>query len=203
MKRKELHALNLSQLKQMMQIMHYPEKVIALFAILTGMNVAEICGLQWKYANLSNDRHLVDTDWIPPRTIAVRKQSYRGEFGPVIGSRKRLVPIPESLFSILRDLKNRGKFTGLHDFVFASRTGTPIYPENIAARRLKAIGKDLEMPWLSWQVFHRTHLNLKSEFGRHLHKEFERILPGNQSVIRVASQGNRRPGARPTEKHRS
>ena len=202
MTRKELHALSLNQVKQMMQMMRYPEKVIALFAIVTGMNVAEICGLQWKYVNVSNDRHLADTDWIPPRTIAVRKQSYRGEFGPVIANRKRFVPVPELLSSILRDLKNRGNFTGLQDFVLASRTGTPIYPENVAARRLKAIGKELEMPWLSWSVFHRTHLNLKSQFGRHLYKEFERVLPVNQPVIRLASQGNPQPKERSAGKHR-
>jgi integrase len=202
MKRKELHALTLSQLRQMMQMMRYPEKVITLFVILTGMNVAEICGLQWKYVNLSNDRHLADADWIAPRTIYVRKQSYRGEFGPVIESRKRVVPVPELLFSILRDLKNRERFTGLQDFVLASRSGTPIYPENIAARRLKAIGRALEMPWLSWSVFHRTHLNLKSQFGRHLNKELERILPVNQPVIRIPSQDDLQRGRRSTGRHR-
>ena len=121
MKRKELHALTLSQIRHMMQMMRYPEKVIATIVTITGMNVAEVCGLQWKYVNLSNDRHLADADWIPPRTICVRKQSYRGEFGPVIESRKRVVPIPEVLFSILRELKNRENFTGLQDFVLASQ----------------------------------------------------------------------------------
>ena len=55
MSRKEAHALTLDQLKQVMHWMRYPEKEIALFALLTEMNVAEICGLQWKYVNLSND----------------------------------------------------------------------------------------------------------------------------------------------------
>jgi integrase len=201
MKRKELHTLTLSQLRQMMQMMRYPERVITLFVILTGMNVAEICGLQWKYVNLSNDRHLVDADRIPPRTICIRKQSYRGEFGPVIESRKRVLPIPELLFSILRDLKNRQRFTGLQDFVLASRSGTPIYPENIAARRLKGIGRALEMPWLSWSVFHRTHLNLKSQFGRHLNKELERILPVDQSMIRIRPHDDLQRGKRSTGNH--
>jgi hypothetical protein len=106
------------------------------------------------------------------------------------------------LFSILRDLKNRERFTGLQDFVLASRSGTPIYPENIAARRLKAIGRALEMPWLSWSVFHRTHLNLKSQFGRHLNKELERILPVNQPVIRIPSQDDLQRGRRSTGRHR-
>ena len=45
--------------------MRYPEKDIALFALLTGMNVTEICGLKWQYVNLSNDRHIVDDEVIP------------------------------------------------------------------------------------------------------------------------------------------
>jgi site-specific recombinase XerD len=51
MARKEAHKLTLIQLKQVMQAMRYPEKDIALFALLTELNVAEICGLQWKYVN--------------------------------------------------------------------------------------------------------------------------------------------------------
>jgi hypothetical protein len=30
---------------------------------------------------------------------------------------------------------------------------------------LKAIGTELHMPWLSWQVFRRTHKNLLYRFG--------------------------------------
>jgi hypothetical protein len=80
-------------------------------------------------------------------------------------------------------LKHRSPFTGAQDFVLASRSGTPIYPENIAARRLKSVGKALEMPWLSWYVFHRTHLDLKTKLGRHLYREYERVLPLQSSWI--------------------
>jgi site-specific recombinase XerC len=183
MSRRETHALTLTQLKQVMQWMRYPEKEIALFALLADMNVAEICGLQWKYVNLSNESHILEEDSIPPRTIAVRKQSYRSEFGPVVGTRKRFIPIPELLHSILQQLKHRKTLTAPDDFVLASRTGTPIYPDNIAARRLKWIGTTLEIPWLSWHVFHRTRTKLMAEFGRHLNKELEKTLPLNPAAI--------------------
>lgn len=183
MSRRETHALTLTQLKQVMQWMRYPEKEIALFALLAEMNVAEICGLQWKYVNLSNESHLDGEDQIPPRTIAIRKQSYRGEFGPVLGTRKRFIPIPELLYSILQQMKHRKTSTAPDDFVLASRTGTPIYPDNIAARRLKWIGTTLEIPWLSWHVFHRTRTKLMAEFGRHLNKELEQIIPLNPMTI--------------------
>lgn len=176
--------------------MRYPEKEIALFALLAQMNVAEICGLQWKHVNLSNESHLVGDDPIPPRTIAVRKQSYRGEFGPVVDSRKRYIPLPELLYSILQQLKHRKPPTVSDDFVLASRAGTPIYPDNIAARRLKWIGTTLEIPWLSWHVFHRTRTKLMAEFGRHLNKELEKTLPLNPGPIppsRRPVKGEARP----------
>ena len=116
-------------------------------------------------------------DIIPPRTIAVRVQSYRGEFGPVVGARKRFISLPEALYSILQQLKHRRTSTAPEDFVLVSRSGTSIYPDNVAARRLKWIGRVLDMPWLSWNVFQRTRVNLMAQFGRHLHKELENALP--------------------------
>ena len=63
-------------------------------AILTGMNVAEICGLQWKHVNLSPSEQYADGEVIPSRTIAVRKQWYRGELNSVKIGRTRNVSDP-------------------------------------------------------------------------------------------------------------
>jgi integrase len=176
MARKEAHALTLAQLVQVLRLMRYPELEIALFATLTGMSVAEICGLQWKYLNLSNLRRLSDGEWIPARAIAIRNQSYRGEFGQVMENRKRILFIPELLTSLLQALHQRKRFATPDDFVLASRSGTPMCQNNLANRRLKSIGRSLGLPWLSWHVFHRTHVALNSEFGRQLSNELKRSL---------------------------
>jgi integrase len=176
MARKEAHNLTLAQFVQVMQLMRYPEKETALFVTLTGMSIAEVCGLQWKYLNLSDLRHLIDSEWLPARAIAIRNQSYRGEFGQVMENRKRILFIPELLIPLLQALRHRNSFTAPDDFVLASRYGTPIRQNNLACRRLKSIGKSLGMPWLSWHVFHRTHVALKSEFGRQLNTELKRSL---------------------------
>jgi CRP-like cAMP-binding protein/integrase len=170
------HVLTLVQLKEVMALMRFPESTIALLALLTEMNMVEISGLQWQWVNLSDNAQLVGEDWIPAKTIAVRNQWYRGEFRPVMKNRRRVVSMPEFLCSILRDMRSRNHFTGPQDFVVASRSGSPVYPGNIAKRRLKSIGQSCDMPWLSWHVFSRTHLRLKSEFGRHLHKEYAKVL---------------------------
>jgi len=147
--------------------MQYPEKEMTLIAIRTNMNVAEICGLQWKYVNLTGEWSGEDGEPIPPRTIAVRKQWYRGELAGVTKkSHHRNLPIPEPLLPILAGLSHRPKFTGPDDFVLVSRTGRPIDEHQIAARRLKPLGKNLQMPWLSWHALYRTHATLIYEFGQ-------------------------------------
>ena len=170
------HVLSLAQLKEVMALMRFPESAIALFVLFTEMNVVEISGLQWQYVNLSDDAQPVGDDSIPARTIAIRNQWYRGEFRPVMRSRRRFISVPELLCSVLRDLRHLSHFTRPQDFVLASQCGSPVYPGNIARRRLKSIGHSCDLPWLSWQVFSRTHLRLKSEYGRHLHKEYAKVL---------------------------
>jgi site-specific recombinase XerD len=169
-------TLSLSQLNQVIQFMRYPEQHIALFSLLTDMNVAEICGLKWKNVNLSNDPWYKSGVRLPQRTIAVKTQSYRGEYREVIGNRDRLIPINGILHSTLRSLRHRSEFTSGEDFVIASRSGTPVNPDNLAARRLKGVREAFNMPWLSWKVFHRTQICLMSQFGGSLNRELERVL---------------------------
>jgi integrase len=184
MAREEPHTLTLEQLKRVIRLMRYPEREIALLAIFTDLSVAEICGLQWKYVNLSHASRIVDGDWLSSRTIAVRKQSYRGEFSSVVPSRQRNLPMPDLICSVLSDLRARQKLKGPEEFVFPSRSGTPINQDNVAIRRLKAIGKALAMPWLSWSVFHRTHTNFFPAGGRYLQTELKEAITLQWVVVR-------------------
>jgi len=154
-----------------LRVMRYPEKEMTLIAMLAGMNVGEICGLQWRCVNLTGEWASADGEPIPPRTIAVRNQWHLGELSDLARkSRNRDVPISEALFQILLGLSRREKYTGPDDFVLVSRGGTPINGNNIAARRLKAIGRELQMPWLSWHVIQRTQTMLGNELGTQFYK---------------------------------
>lgn len=170
MRRKELHTLTFEQTVTVLQAMRYPEFEISLIALLTGMNIAEICGLQWKHVNLTDHAVNREGELIPPRSIAVRKQSYRGEISNVSKSRRKNIPIPQLLRTVLLRLNNV-KSAGWNDFVLMSRNGSPINQINIAARRLKTIGVKLSCPWLSWQVFRRTRVQLIQQFGERLENE--------------------------------
>jgi integrase len=169
MTRKEAHTLTLAQAKQVLGVMQYPEREMTLITILTSMNVAEICGLQWKRVNLTDEWVNVEGETLPPRTISVRAQWYRHQLSSVKQkSRRRDLLIPEPLLPILQGLKQREEYTSPDDFVLVSRNGTPLNENNLVARRLKPIGRELEMPWLSWQVLHRTHTALAFELGMQL-----------------------------------
>jgi integrase len=166
MSRKEAHMLSLPQLKTVLERMRYPEKEMTLLAIVTGMNVAEICGLQWKHVNLApTEQPTTAGDWLPARTIAVRKQWYRGELNSVKIGRTRTLAIPELMVPVLTRLSQRVRFTQPEDFVLVSEAGTPVNETNIASRRLKAVGQELAMPWLSWHVFRRTRKDYLTRFG--------------------------------------
>lgn len=174
--RREMPNLSIGQLAGVFKAMRYPEREVAMFTLLTDMNVAEICGLRWKFTNLSSTGSFVDHESIPAKTLAIRYQSYRGELVGVMGRRRRFVRVPELLESALKTLKKRDRFTSPDDFVLVSRNGSPLRPENIAARRLKTVGKALDLPWLSWSAFQRTRLNLQFEIGRNFHRELADLL---------------------------
>jgi site-specific recombinase XerC len=171
-------ALSVEQLRLVIRNMRYPEKDAALLGVLTDMSVAEIFGLQWKFINLSKTQRLTGDEWIPSMTVAVRNQSYRSQIREVTGSRRRDLALTDLTYRILQTIKTRAKVADLEGFVFASRNGTPINQDNIAVRRLKLIGRRLDIPWLSWSVFHRTRKSLNSESNKRLESEMTQWLQG-------------------------
>ena len=166
MVRKEAHALTFAQAQALLGAMQYPERELALTAMLTHMNVAEICGLQWKWVNLTDDWCTAEGERIPPQTIAVRRHFYRGELANLpMRSRNRNLSIAEPLLQVLRELRQRQRYTDPDDFVLASKVGRPVNEKDIAKRRLKPIGRKMKMPWISWRVLSRTHTTLAYQLG--------------------------------------
>jgi integrase len=178
MTRKESHSLTLFETIKVLRVMQYPEREMALIAILTCMNMSEICGLQWRNVNLTLGSVKREGETIPPKTIAVRKQWHRGELCDVRKGRRKTIEIPQLLFSVLLNLSRRSVFNRWSDFVLASKAGTPINQINVAARRLKIIGRELHLPWLSWQVFRRTHTSLAYGFSVEAQHEMAKALAG-------------------------
>lgn len=158
-------ALNFEQLRLVLGALPEPAKGLALCAALSGMNVAEICGLTWRHVNLGDEWRIVDGDSIAPWVIAVREQWAHGRRGPLkTGSRRRNIPMVDALAVYLLDLVKRDKWIGPGDPVFASRTGNPVDAHNLFSRVLKPTGTQLGIK-LGWHVFRRTHATLADQLG--------------------------------------
>jgi hypothetical protein len=106
MVRKEAHALSFEQAIATLTALKSPAREMVLFAILKSMNIAEICGLQWKRVNLSEQFTTVGES-LPPLTIAVRQQWYRGEYGSVKAKSQRR-NLPDSCGAESRSCNDAG-----------------------------------------------------------------------------------------------
>jgi integrase len=67
-------ALTPAMVKKLLRVLPEPTHGLALTTALTSMNIAEVCGLRWKYVNPSKEWETVDGEGLPPFTIAVRWQ---------------------------------------------------------------------------------------------------------------------------------
>ena len=159
------HALGFDHAKEVLSILSDSVRTMALLSMTTSMNVAEMCGLRWKRVNLSDQWIIADGEPIPPKSVAVRENFYKGVFGSVKAKkRNRNVPMPIAVAEALLKLKAVTRFGNAEDVVFSSRNGTPVDEHNIAARELKRVGKHMGVQ-LTWHTFRRTFATLSNEIG--------------------------------------
>jgi integrase len=137
-------AYTYDQARRLLEFLESPEREMVLTALCTSMNVAELCGLRWRYVNLTDEFSLVDGDAIPPFRAAVRWNFTVVQFGSVkTGNRSRTVPLPQMVVEALRRLQAESASTRPDDPVFASRNGTPLDSHNISNRAFKQAGDAL------------------------------------------------------------
>jgi integrase len=165
-RRKQNSSLDLERAKEALSRMRHPEREMTLLSIYSGMNLTEILGLQWRHVNLTEAEFGQDSLRVPPRTITVRTQLYRGNLECVKKGKVRNLPIEGPLLQMLVALKGRVKFTKPDDYIFVSRVGTPVNQNNLLARRLRPLAKQLGVPSLSCQAFRHLRNRLASEFAR-------------------------------------
>src|SRR5580704_1712701 len=160
---KTSHNLTIVEAKTILGLMRYPEREIALITIITGMSISEICALQWKHVNLSRSSVYVEGELLSARSLGVMRQWNARGLADVSATRLRHVFVPEPLVQALLRLRRHRRIADANSFVIASPDGDPISPTSVRMLRLNPIGRELAMPWLSWQVLKRAHDELLSE----------------------------------------
>ena len=154
---KKPHDLTIIQAKTILRMLKYPEREIALVSMTTGMSTSEICALRWKHVNLTRASIRSDGDLVPPGTIIVRKHWSGAGVMDVSIERVRIVAVPDPLIRALVRLKRSRTIADPDCLVITTQEGDPIEPTRARMLRLKPIGRELQMPWLSWRVLKRAH----------------------------------------------
>jgi integrase len=104
--------------------------------ILTGLRIAELCGLRWKDVDLDNGFIEVNSQVIQDK---MNKQVILTDILKTSTSH-RIIYIPDILVNFLNDLKERNDYTE-NDFVVQSRTGGMCTPRNVSMNFTKSIRK--------------------------------------------------------------
>jgi integrase len=175
--RKESQNLTIAQAKAMLRMMQYPEREIALIAITTGMSIQEICGLQWKHVNLTKTTIGCDRETIPSGCILLRQHWNPEGISELHPTRVRLIEVPQPLLLRLLRLRQEAASPTPSSFVLGTPSGAPIRPDSLRMIRLKAIGRTISIPSLSWRVVKRAHDAMLSELRNQLNTDLVSSAP--------------------------
>jgi integrase len=171
---RKVHKLTIFETKAVLRRLRQPDRDIALITIATGMSIAEICALQWKHVNLTDAPVYSDGEVIPPQHILVMQHWDETQILDLPLTRVRKEPIPDPMLRRLIQLQRMRLRFNPQGFVLTLTNGMQINPAHIRMR-LKPVGRQLGLPWLSWSVLKRAHQTLIAELRNHLGDELMSI----------------------------
>ncbi len=177
-------TLSAKQLREVFSMMNHPEREIALVSLISGMSVAEVCGLQWRDINLTGT--VSEDGRLPARSVRASRQVTSEGVREVQQGRIKATRMSPAVISILKELKSGDDGGCGSEFVFRSSPGVPISPSALREAKLRPIGRKLGIPWLTWQVLKRGRAALISD----LQKE------ADKSVIASAYDGESKANSR-------
>jgi hypothetical protein len=109
-----------------------------------------------------------DGESVPSGFILLRQHWYPEGIVDLHSNRIRLIEVPQPLSLALLRLKQEAMSADPDSFVLVTPSGAPVRPSNFCKVRLKAIGRKISMPWLSWQLVRRAHDAMLSELRNQL-----------------------------------
>jgi integrase len=113
-----------------------PYSTLILFLAVSGLRISEAIGIKW--TDFEGD------------VLRISRRIYEGKAGSTKNDQsERSLPIPVSLLTRMRLLGNG-------EWVFRSRTGTPINPGNALKRYVRPVVKDLGIEIGGWHDFRHT-----------------------------------------------
>ena len=129
-------SLKAEQITAIAEKLDEPYSTLVLFLAVTGLRIGEAIGIRW--SDFDGD------------VLTVSRTIYDGKpQSPKTKKSVRSLPIPEGLISRMREL-------GGSEYVFRSRTGTPVNPGNVLKRYIRPVARELKIDLNGWHDFRRT-----------------------------------------------
>lgn len=154
-------ALTAEQLGWLLTIVNPRYRLLIEFLALTGVRISEARALQWRHLDLTG------RDGSPQ--VRIRRQFYKGRIGePKSKYGRRSIPLAIDLADKLQRLRDESPFADELDLVFATRTGKPFSPSNIASRHLKPAATEAGAAWASFHTLRHTCASMLFAEGRNL-----------------------------------
>ena len=160
MTRKERHTPTPEEARALIELLQDPSydpiRQMVILSCSTSVHYAEMMALRWKRVNLLDTPTIADGRNLPPFSLSIRENFYRGSFGTTKNTaRNRIEPLPAIVIEALAALKAASKFAGPEDLVFSNPEGKS-YDEDVLRRKLKKAGEQIGIPWtVSWHCFRR------------------------------------------------
>ena len=167
-----------------------PINIMSLLGCCCSLGPAELMGGQWSTMNLTNEDLYVRGDRLPTRSVKIAANYTRGELkDPKTEHRERIIPLPDIAIPMLLEWRRQSKFTGAHDFVFASQlspTGRPILADEVNKSHFKDLSGRLDLK-VTWYVFRHTFSTLFETIPGA--REFEKKMIAGWSRNRTIGDG--------------
>lgn len=144
--------MTLEQVSLLFSVLDPRERLIAGFAVLTGMRPGEIFALRCE------DVYNGYAD--------IRRRVYRGELDtPKTANSQRWAAFGEALSTWLREWIEILPENGPSDWLFPSERCTPLRKDNCWRRHFAPRLRTVQLEWANFQVMRRTHASLLDQLG--------------------------------------
>jgi integrase len=147
-------ALTPEEARQLLAKLTLKPRVMVAIDITTGLRRGELEALLWSDLNETT------------RLLTVRQHHYEGLLDdPKTDAGKRGVIVPAEVMALISEWKGVSKRTKPSDYMFATRTGTPVRGKNILRRHVYPVCTALGLPRADWLTFRRTFDNWCHKHG--------------------------------------
>lgn len=148
---REKRLLNADQVKMILAAVSEDTRLMILTALLLGLRISEVCGLQWGDIDFTSG------------TLTVRRRWYRGDLDePKTEASRRVRELGPLLGEFGRRRRN-GKAT---DYIFAEND-IPVDERDVLRYELRPVLKRLKLyyPGFGWHAFRRANVTLRQTIG--------------------------------------